>query len=258
MSEQSIYNALRKGGLSPAGACGMMGNMDAESAMIPSNVQDNCTMSDHDYTYAVDNNIMSKEQFIRDSFGYGLCQWTSWDRKEGLYNLAKNKGVSIADKQMQCEFCLYELKGYKNLYEFLCTTDDVAKAAERVCAEFERPKYNNFAVRINSAQRFYNLFASDDVYTGCGEDSCPIEPSAPEPEEETCSVNVRILCKGCMGRDVFLLQAGLFDMGYDCGIPDGDFGVNTEAAVKDLQKANNVDATGIADWFVWQTILNAR
>ena len=255
MSEKSIYDALRLGGLSPAGACGMIGNIDAESAMIPSNVQDNCTMSDHDYTYAVDNNIMSKEQFIRDSFGYGLCQWTSWDRKEGLYNLAKQKGVSIADEQMQCEFCIYELKGYKNLYEFLCTTDDVAKAAERVCAEFERPKYNNFAVRINSAQRFYNLLANDDSYTGCGGDSCPIE--SPKPEE-TCSVNVRILRKGCLGRDVFLLQAGLFDAGYDCGIPDGDFGVNTESAVKDLQRANSVEATGIADWFVWQTVLQPR
>lgn len=250
MSSESIYMTLRSGGLSPVGACGVMGNMDAESAMIPSNVQDNCTMGDHDYTYAVDNNIMSKEQFIRDGYGYGLCQWTSWDRKEGLYNLAKQKGVSIADEQMQCEFCIHELKGSKNLYEFLCTTDDVAKAAERVCAEFERPKFNNFAVRINSAQRFYNLFANGD--TGCGEDSCPIEI----PAEDTCVINVRILKKGSKGRDVFLLQAGLFDMGYDCGIPDGDYGRNTEEAVKQLQKANNIDATGTADWFVWQTVVN--
>ena len=252
MSEQSIYQALRNGGLSPAGACGVMGNMSAESAMRSNNVQDNCTMSDHDYTYAVDNEIITRWQFMSDSYGYGLCQWTSSDRKDGLYLQAKKKGVSIANEEMQCEFCIYELKSYKDLYNFLCTTDDVAKAAERVCAEFERPKYNNFADRINAAQRFYNQFANDD--TGCGGDSCPIE--TPEPEEETCSVKVRVLHKGCLGRDVYLLQCGLFDMGYDCGIPDGDFGVNTEGAVCQLQRANDLETTGIADWFVWQTVIN--
>ena len=223
--------------------------------MLTNNVQNNCTMSDFDYTYAVDNDIMSRDRFIYDSYGFGLCQWTSYDRKAGLYDLAKKKGVSIADEAMQCEYCISELKQsqYSTLYNFLCTTDDVAKAAEEVCAKFERPKYNNFAVRINAAQRYYNEFATDtDV--ACNNDACPIE----YPEEETCIVNVRILSKGTKGRDVFLLQAGLFDMGYDCGIPDGDFGRNTEAAVKELQKANDIDVTGTADWFVWQTVLNAR
>lgn len=54
------------------------------------------------------------------------------------------------------------------------------------------------------------------------------------------------------------MQCGLFDMGYDCGIPDGDFGNNTEGAVKQLQGDNEMIQSGIADWFVWQTILNAR
>lgn len=264
ISDKTIYDALRRGGLSPAGACGMMGNMDAESGMISYRVQGDYK-APYDfsltYTYDVDAGNIIEHDFIYNGpngGGYGLCQWTSWDRKAGLYKMAKVKEVSIGDESMQCAFCLHELRSYKDLYSFLCTTDNLAKAAERVCAEFERPKYNNFADRINSAQRFYNLFANDDVDTGCGEDSCPIEPSEPEPEEETCIVNVRVLHKGSLGRDVFLLQAGLFDMGYDCGIPDGDYGVNTEAAVKQLQKANDVEATGIADWFVWQTILQPR
>lgn len=251
MSEQTIYNALRAGGLSPAGACGMMGNMDAESGLLPNNVQNNCSMSDFDYTYAVDNGTISRERFVYDSYGFGLCQWTSYDRKDGLYQLAKGKGVSIADEAMQCEYCIYELKQsqYSTLYKFLCTTDDVAKAAERVCAEFERPKYNNFAVRINAAQRYYNQLANGE----CAEDSCPIEIP-----EETCAVNVRTLKRGSLGRDVFLLQVGLLDMGFDCGLPDGDFGRNTEEAVRRLQNDNCLEETGVADWFVWQTILSER
>lgn len=254
MSEQSIYQALRSGGLSAAGACGMMGNMYAESGMRSNNVQDNCTVSDYDYTYNVDNGVLTRWQFMSDSYGYGLCQWTSSDRKDELYLLAKEKGVSISDEAMQCEFCLYELKKYKNLYEFLCSTDDIAKAAERVCAEFERPAINNFAVRINAAQKFYNQFADQQVEKPCTDDACWVEI----PEEETCTVNVRVLRKGCLGRDVFLLQAALYDMGIDCGIPDGDFGINTEEAVKEMQRAEKVEPTGVADWYVWQTVLNAR
>ena len=257
ISDKTIYDALRRGGLSPAGACGMMGNMNAESALISTNVEDRCTMGDFDYTNAVDTGSISQSSFVHDSFGYGLCQWTYYTRKQNLYNATVAKGISVGDETTQCGFCIWELQNYYvGLYRDLCTTQDIADAAKRICAEYEQPAVNNFAVRINSAQQFYNKFANDDVDTGCGEDSCPIEYS--EPEEETCSVNVRILHKGCLGRDVFLLQAGLFDAGYDCGIPDGDFGVNTEEAVKQLQKANSVEATGIADWFVWQTVLQPR
>lgn len=256
MSEQSIYQALRNGGLSAAGVCGMMGNMYAESAMRSNNVQDNCMMSDYDYTYNVDNGVTTRWQFMSDSYGYGLCQWTSSDRKDGLYMLAKEKGVSISDEAMQCEFCLYELKNHKELYEFLCTTDDIAKAAERVCAEFERPKYNNFAVRINAARKFFNQYADQQVEKPCKEDACPIPELA--GTQLLLSVDVRMLQKGDLGRDVFLLQSGLTDMGYDCGLPDGDYGINTEEAVRELQKDNGLSCSGVADLPTWNIILKPR
>lgn len=253
MSDQTIYKALRAGGLSPAGACAIMGNMNAESALISTNVEDRCSMGDFDYTHAVDTGAISQNSFVHDSFGYGLCQWTYYTRKQNLYNATVAKGISVGDEKTQCGFCIWELQNYYvGLYRDLCTTEDIADATKRICAEYEQPAVNNFAVRINSAQQFYNKFANEDVDTGCNsEDSCPIA----YPEDEYCTIKVRVLHKGNLGRDVFLLQAGLFDMGYDCGIPDGDFGVNTEAAVKELQRANKLDETGVADWFVWQTVL---
>lgn len=251
MSEKTIYKALRNGGLSPAGACAMMGNMWAESGLRSNNVQDNCPMSDSDYTYNVDHGIMTKWQFETDRYGYGLCQWTLDTRKDALFLFAKAAGVSIADERMQCDFCLEELHNdFTQLYQYLCTTENLAKAAERICAEFERPTVNNFAVRINAAQRYFKELAVND---SCSDDTCPITP-APIPDGETCQVNVRILRKGDMGRDVFLLQCGLSDMGIDCGIPDGDFGIRTEAAVKALQKNCELDPTGIADHATWQIL----
>jgi peptidoglycan hydrolase-like protein with peptidoglycan-binding domain len=235
----------------------MMGNMAMESALISTNVEDRCTMTDEAYTEAVDKGIINRYQFAHDAYGYGLCQWTYYTRKEELYDLAKLYGVSIGDENLQCNFCIAELKrDCPQLYQFLCVTENLAEAAKRICSEFERPAVNNFADRINAAQKYFNLLAGSD--SGCV-DSCPIEPvETPVIHGTTCKVDVRVLAKGSLGRDVFLLQAGLLDMGYDCGLPDGDFGCNTEEAVKELQRANNIEPTGVADWFVWQTILAER
>lgn len=250
MSEKTIYQTLRDGGLSPCGACAMMGNMWAESGLKSDNVQDNCPMGDKDYTYNVEHGIISKWQFMTDSFGYGLCQWTYSTRKAELYEFAKRMGVPISDEKMQCDFCLEELRrDYSELYQYLCTTDAIPEATKRICAEFERPAVNNFAARINAAQRYYNQLAAGD--TSCNGDSCPIEIEA----DEICPIYVRVLRKGSLGRDVYVLQCGLNDMGYSCGKPDGDFGTNTEQAVKELQKAAHVADTGIVDAAVWQSIL---
>ena len=255
MSEKTIYQTLRDGGLSPSGACAMMGNMWAESGLKSDNVQDNCPMGDKDYTYNVEHGIISKWQFMTDSYGYGLCQWTYSTRKAELYEFAKRIGVPISDEKMQCDFCLEELRrDYSGLLGYLSITGDLPKATERICAEFERPAVNNFSARINAAKAYFNKLVGASEYMGCGEDSCPIGI----PADEICSINVRILHHGSLGRDVYVLQCGLNDMKHECGKPDGDFGDNTEAAVKELQRAASMEETGIVDSSVWEIILRAR
>lgn len=252
MSDQKIYNSLRAGGLSHAGACAMMGNMACESALISNNVQDNCTLSDRDYTYAVDNGLITRWQFMADSFGYGLCQWTFSKRKDDLYMFARSEEESIGDEAMQCRFCLFELKrDFAGLYSFLCTTDELENATKRICAEYECPAVNNFNDRIAAAQRFYNQLATEED-TGCTDDSCPVDL------DELVQIEVRTLKRGDTGRDVFLLQCGLSDMGYSCGVPDGDFGVKTEAGLKELRDAQGLGGNVIADQIVWQIILKER
>ena len=242
MSEQTIYDALRAGGLSPAGACAMMGNMFCESALKSNNVQDNCTLGDFNYTNAVDSGTITRWQFMADSFGYGLCQWTYPGRKDRLYMYAREKGVSVSNEQMQCEFCLAELRtDYAELFGYLCATEDLPKATERICAEFERPAVNNFADRINAAQKYYNQMTGGS--SGCSGDSCAIDITA----DQITTVAMRILKRGDLGRDVFLYQCGLIDMGFDCGVPDGDFGLNTEEATRELQRAKEIEPNGVAD-----------
>ena len=139
---QIIWQFLKKQGFTDAGAAGMMGNLFAESALSPINLQSTYVKklgySDSAYTTAVDNGTYTN--FVKDSAGYGLAQWTFWSRKQNLLNYAKSKGVSIGDLNMQLEFLMQELNtGYKSLLNTLKTTNSVLEASNGVLLQFERP-----------------------------------------------------------------------------------------------------------------------
>ena len=99
---QIIWNFLKKEGFSDCGAAGLMGNLDAESALKPNNLQNSYNtslgLSDEEYTKRVDNGTYTN--FVHDSAGYGLAQWTYWSRKQNLLNFAKSKGKSIGDLEI--------------------------------------------------------------------------------------------------------------------------------------------------------------
>ncbi len=157
---KAIYDALVAGGLSPVGACAVMGNMWAESTLKANIVEKRCTMSDEDYTKAVDTGAISVDQFIKDSYGYGLCQWTYWTRKQALLVFAKSKGVSIGDAAMQCEFCISELKAdYPDLYKTLCSIGDLYTDTVLFCKDYERPAVNNIKPRFEAANKYYEEYA---------------------------------------------------------------------------------------------------
>ena len=158
MGAQNIYNILRNGGLSRNGALAMMGNMQAESALRANNAQDGMTsMTDEQYTAAVDKGQMSAYAFAHDSVGYGLCQWTWYGRKANLLAFATRQHTSIGDESMQAEFCIKELKSdFYSLYNYLCGDCDLYTAVSRICKEFEKPAINNIDVRFSNAQSIAN------------------------------------------------------------------------------------------------------
>ena len=123
-AEKRAYKKFRQAGMTPAGACGLIGNLEAESDGFYTNrVEYLCikrlkengkVYTDATYTAAIDSGKISCEEFLHPlsgkQYGYGLAQWTSPGRKAGLWNLAKQKGVSIADENMQIEYLLKELQ----------------------------------------------------------------------------------------------------------------------------------------------------
>ena len=141
-NEARIWNYCIAQGLTEAGAAGLMGNLYAESALNPKNLQNSYEKklghTDESYTAAVDNGTY--ENFVRDRAGYGLAQWTYWSRKEALLAFARSKGRSIGDLEMQLDFCFKELSsGYKAVLNTLKTATTVRAASDSVLLKFERP-----------------------------------------------------------------------------------------------------------------------
>ena len=157
MTAREIYDYLIAKGLTPEGACGLMGNLQAESGLRANNAQNNMTsMTDEQYTAAVDSGAYTR--FVNDSIGYGLAQWTYWSRKKGLLELARSRGVSVGDARMQLDYCLGEIKSrYPTLLALLTSTNDLLKATRQVCIEYERPAVNNIDTRYKYAQELYKM-----------------------------------------------------------------------------------------------------
>lgn len=110
--QEKVWNALIQAGCNEIVTAGAMGNIQEESSFITNNLQDSYEGglgSDEEYTNKVNNGTYSKNSFCNDKAGYGLAQWTSAGRKEGLYDYAKAKGVSIDDVDMQIEYLLTEM-----------------------------------------------------------------------------------------------------------------------------------------------------
>lgn len=188
---KQIYDALIAGGMTPAGAAGMMGNYKGESAMKSENLQNTgnkkLDMTDAEYTSYVDNGTYTN--FAKDGHGYGLAQWTYHTRKAALLAFAKQMAKSIGDYMMQVAFTLHELKSYPAVLKVLTTTNSVKEASDIVLTQFERPWVIIYGTeaekeaakdkRAAFAQEFYDKYAAQDE---------PAAPSTPEQEETTEAV----------------------------------------------------------------------
>ena len=146
--------------MSHAGACGMMGNLMAESSMIANIAQRGMTkLTDAQYTDKFDSQPGS---CYSDGVGYGLAQWTFWSRKQELFEFAKNRGASVGNETVQTDFIIHELrKDFPKLFSFLCRTEDIYAAADRVCREYERPAVNNVDKRYEYAMVFDRELSAD-------------------------------------------------------------------------------------------------
>ena len=161
----TIWNYLKGKGLNDYAIAGLMGNLYAESSLNPRNLQNSCEsrlgMTDDLYTAAVDNGTYGN--FAGDQAGYGLAQWTSSGRKQGLLNYVRSKNCSIGDLMIQLEYLWNELNGYKSVMKVLNNASSVREASDAVLTGYERPKDQSEKVKTTRAgygQRYFDKYAS--------------------------------------------------------------------------------------------------
>lgn len=161
-----IWNYFKAKGLSDCGIAGLMGNLYAESGLSPVNLQNSYEkklgMTDSQYTQAVDNGSYSN--FVKDSAGYGLAQWTYWSRKQGLLKLCRSRNKSIGDLNTQLDFLYQELStSYSQLLKILKTTSSVEEASNLIITQFERPADQSSTAlqkRAAYSQQFFNSYTT--------------------------------------------------------------------------------------------------
>lgn len=179
--ERVIWDALMKEYGNAYGVAGAMANIDKESGLKSTNLQNTGNkklgMTDEEYTAAVDNGTY--DNFVYDKIGYGICQWTYWSRKKALLEYAKSCGKSIGDLEMQIEFLIKELNSnYKAVAKALSNATSIREASNAFMLKYERPKNQSEAnqkKRADNGQKYYDKYACKVTYfTAYDGKSCSI------------------------------------------------------------------------------------
>lgn len=177
-TEQAIWDFFMEKINNAFGVAGLMGNLYAESALNPQNLQNNGNtklgMTDAEFTATFDAGLYGDDTFIHDGYGYGLAQWTYYSRKQALLEYARSQGRSIGDLTMQLEFLWKELTGgYTSTLEALVSATSVRAASDAVLTKFERPADQSEAVQVKRAgygQKYYDKYAKAVATTPAAED----------------------------------------------------------------------------------------
>lgn len=219
---RKIWDALMALTGNAYGAAGLMGNLYAESALRPNNLQNTYErrlgMTDEVYTEAVDHGIY--QNFGDDRAGYGISQWTQEKRKKRLLAFARERGSSIGDLDMQLAFMQQEMRdSYRIVLEGLMYAKGVREASDLVLAKYENPTDQSDAVKEKRArygEQFYAEFAAGP----------------------------RGIKRGDRGDAVKEIQRLLNDLGDGLDV-DGIYGEKTETAVRRFQADAGLEENGV-------------
>jgi hypothetical protein len=166
MTEKQIWDYLLSVYNNEFGVAAILGNLYAESGLLSNNMQDSYESvlgyTDTTYTESVDNGTYVN--FVNDSVGYGLAQWTYWSRKKALYNYAKSNNKSIGDTKTQLEFMVSEMAGYPGLVDVIRNATDIRNPSDFILLNYEKPLDQSEPVKVLRAKyglNYYNRYAKN-------------------------------------------------------------------------------------------------
>ena len=163
-AEKTIWDTLMGFIGNAYGVAGLMGNLYAESALNPRNLQNNGNkalgMTDDEFTAAMDAGAYGN--FVNDGYGYGLAQWTYHSRKAALLAYVQERGVSVGDLAGQLGFLCKELTVYSSVLKTLKSAKTVRAASDAVLKGYEKPADQGTSVQEKRAaygQKYYDKYA---------------------------------------------------------------------------------------------------
>ncbi len=150
--QATIYNFLRSKGFSAAAACGIMGNMDAESGFNPKA-----------------QNVLPGGG---SDGGYGLCQWTNTQgspRRDKLFAWCRSANKDVNQVMSQLEYLIYEYNQpyysqflgdrYKKLTNVVQATADFLQYFEGYPSPYAEVQWPR---RKATAEKYYNMWKDYD------------------------------------------------------------------------------------------------
>ena len=167
------------------GVAGLMGNLQAESGIIPYRLQGDFTVDytkSITYTNAVNNGDITRSEFINDAKGYGLAQWTYYTRKDALYDMYINGSYSsIGDVRLAVDYLIYELStDYAYIMPTLRNATSIREASDIVLHEFENPQHQEPEVERERARLSTIIYNEQS-----GGEPWPVPPIPVPPEPPT-------------------------------------------------------------------------
>jgi hypothetical protein len=137
---QIAWDFLISKGFSNQATAGILGNLLLESGLDPTKVEGGGS---------------APEITVNGSTGYGIAQWTSEGRQQGLVDYARSMGTSTSDLNTQLGYMVSEMS--PELIGKLNAAKSVDEAMNIFCDDFERPdaRYAHKDRRLDYAQQFF-------------------------------------------------------------------------------------------------------
>lgn len=189
----------------PIGVAAMMGNLFAESGIVPyrcekDNNSTNKFLASKNYTKDVDSGVVSENAFVNGGLyegkpGYGLAQWSYYSRKQALYNMWKNGNYdSIGNIDLALAYLKSELEthGYNDTLSVLQNATDIRAASNHVLFYFENPTLQGQEVqdkRYAYSQDIYDTFNGSAPIERKSLTISPISASIVDGDTLTINVN---------------------------------------------------------------------
>ena len=160
-NEKAVWIFLKQKGFTDAGAAGLMGNLHSESKIQSIIYEDSYKstlgLTNQEYVDKVNNGEYTN--FVNDTIGFGLAQWTYPSRKQALLEMCIE---NIGDLDCQLRYLIYELNtDFKQILDVLKSSDDVYECTVKVMIGFEKPADQSETAknkRNQISESYYNDF----------------------------------------------------------------------------------------------------